>query len=207
MCSSSAGNLPSLELQRQIQAVLFIASEGATISEIASSTGAPVSAVRRILEELSEHFAESHGMEVLELGGKWFMSTAADMSEVLERFHEADESERVRLSRASMETLAVVAYNQPVTRSEIEEIRGVRCDRVIETLLSHGLIRIAGRRKSTGSPLLYRTTDRFLQIFGLGAISDLPTVAEIEELRRSQLPTPTEQDQVFRSEDFEDAAE
>ncbi len=183
---------PKLELLRQIQAVLFLASDGATVSEIAAATGASSAEVRRALAHLAEHFVEDHGMEVLELGGKWFMATAADMNPVLERFHEADASERVRLSRASMESLAVVAYNQPVTRSEIEEIRGVRCDRVIETLLGYGLIRIAGRRKSTGSPLLYRTTDRFLQIFGLGAISDLPTVAEIEELRRGQLPDPAE---------------
>ena len=71
-----------------------------------------------------------------------------------------------------------------MTRSEVESIRGVRCDRVIDTLLGYGLVRIAGRRKSTGSPLLYRTSTRFLEIFGLGAISDLPTVAELEDLRR-----------------------
>ena len=102
----------------------------------------------------------------------------------MDKFHAADESERVRLTRASLETLAVIAYSQPVTRSEIEAIRGVRCDRVIDTLLGYGLARIAGRRKSTGSPLLYRTTTKFLEIFGLGAISDLPTIDELEELRR-----------------------
>jgi segregation and condensation protein B len=106
-----------------------------------------------------------------------------DVADAVDSFREANERERIRLSKAALETLAVVAYNQPVTRSEIEDIRGVRCERVIETLLSHGLVRISGRKKSTGSPLLYRTTDSFLKVFGLGAISDLPTVSEIEELR------------------------
>ncbi len=85
------------------------------------------------------------------------------------------------MSRAAVECLAIVAYNQPVTRAEIEEIRGVRCERVLETLLSCGVIRIAGRRKGTGSPLLYRTTDAFLEHFGLSAISELPTLEEVEE--------------------------
>ncbi len=96
-----------------------------------------------------------------------------------------------------METLAVIAYNQPVTRSEIEEIRGVRCERVIETLLSHTLIRIAGRRKGTGSPLLYRTTDRFLETFGVLSISELPTLEELDELAPADEPqfVPVEEDE------------
>jgi len=81
-----------------------------------------------------------------------------------------------------MESLAVIAYNQPVTRSEIEEIRGVRCERVLDTLLSHGLIKIAGRGKGTGSPLLYRTTEHFLEIFGLDSISELPSLEELADL-------------------------
>lgn len=80
----------------------------------------------------------------------------------------------------------MVAFSQPVTRSEIEEIRGVRCDKVLETLLTNGLIRVAGRKKGTGTPLLYRTTDKFLEIFGLNAISDLPTLEEIQEMYSSE---------------------
>ena len=171
-------------LKRQIEAVLFIATDGASAQELASATGHTTAAVRKILNALRDDFSKSHGMEVVELGGKWFMTSAEDMSDTLEKFRVANESEHVRLTRASLETLAVIAYSQPVTRSEVESIRGVRCDRVIDTLLGYGLVRIAGRRKSTGSPLLYRTSTRFLEIFGLGAISDLPTVAELEDLRR-----------------------
>ena len=171
-------------LKRQVEAVLFIATDGATVQELSSATGQTSSAVRKVLNMMRDDYSKTHGMEVVELGGKWFMTSAGDMSETLERFRVANESEHVRLTRASLETLAVIAYSQPVTRSEVESIRGVRCDRVIDTLLGYGLVRIAGRRKSTGSPLLYRTSPRFLEIFGLGSISDLPTVAELEELKR-----------------------
>ena len=171
-------------LKRQVEAVLFIATDGATVQELSSATGQTSAAVRKVLNMMRDDYSKTHGMEVVELGGKWFMTSAGDMSETLERFRVANESEHVRLTRASLETLAVIAYSQPVTRSEVESIRGVRCDRVIDTLLGYGLVRIAGRRKSTGSPLLYRTSPRFLEIFGLGSISDLPTVAELEELKR-----------------------
>ncbi len=180
---------PENLLVRQIEAILFVAADGASVPEISLATGQPAASVRKVLARLSESYALSHGLEIVELGGKWFMTTASDLSETMDKFHAADESERVRLTRASLETLAVIAYSQPVTRSEIEAIRGVRCDRVIDTLLGYGLARIAGRRKSTGSPLLYRTTTKFLEIFGLGAISDLPTIDELEELKRHR-PEP-----------------
>lgn len=110
------------------------------------------------------------------------MTTTDDVSETVADFRDTALTQKIRLSRAAIETLAVIAYNQPATRSEVEEIRGVRCERVIETLLSHGMVRIAGRKKGTGSPLLYRTTDLFLETFGLSAISELPTLEELQEL-------------------------
>lgn len=169
---------------KRIEAVLFVASEGATATELAEAVGIDEKTVLAGLEALSVKYREgSHGIEVAFLGGAWHLCTVLDVADAVDSFREANERERIRLSKAALETLAVVAYNQPVTRSEIEDIRGVRCERVIETLLSHGLVRISGRKKSTGSPLLYRTTDSFLKVFGLGAISDLPTVSEIEELR------------------------
>lgn len=182
--SSSQHETSDRLLTRQIEAILFVGTDGVSAHEISLATGRPAATVRKALERMSEDFAAGHGMEVVELGGKWFMTTAGDLSETLDKFRAADASEHVRLTRASLETLAVIAYSQPVTRSEIETIRGVRCDRVIDTLLGYGLARIAGRRKTTGSPLLYRTTPKFLEIFGLGGISDLPTIEEIEDLRR-----------------------
>lgn len=172
-------------LKRQIEALLFVGTDGVSVQEISMATGQSASAVKSALSRMSTDYGSEHGMEIVELGGKWFMTSASDLSETLDKFHAVDASEHVRLTRASLETLAVIAYSQPVTRSEIESIRGVRCDRVIDTLLNYGLVRIAGRRKSTGSPLLYRTTTKFLEIFGLGGISDLPTISEIEDLRRN----------------------
>jgi segregation and condensation protein B len=120
-------------------------------------------------------------LALLALAGGWQMVTSSDLEEMLLRFRDVAGNNRVRLSKAALETLAVIAYNQPVTRSEIEEIRGVRSDRVVETLLGHGLIRVAGRKKGTGTPLLYRTTDRFMELFGLYSIADLPSREELED--------------------------
>lgn len=113
------------------------------------------------------------------------MSTAPDLADRIDAFR-SENAPVTRLSKAALETLAVVAYAQPVTRSEVEEFRGVRSDRALETLLSHGLVKVAGRRKSPGSPLLFRTTDVFLRAFDLGALSELPTLEELQELDPSE---------------------
>lgn len=171
-------------LLKQVEAVLFVASEGASVDQVASAVGLDVDRTLAALEDLSRSYSEGErGLEVVFLGGRWHLCTAPETSSSVDSFRENSERENIRLSKAALETLAVIAYNQPVTRSEVEEIRGVRCERVIDTLLTHGIIRISGRKKATGSPLLYRTGDSFLKVFGLGSISDLPTVAEIEELR------------------------
>jgi segregation and condensation protein B len=108
------------------------------------------------------------------------MATAPDLAEAVASFRDLGTA-RIRLSKAALETLAVVAYAQPTTRSEIEEIRCVRCDRTIETLLRHGLVRVAGRKRTTGAPLLYRTSDRFLDQFGLDSLSGLPSLEDLQE--------------------------
>ena len=134
------------------------------------------------LSELAAHLEGGHGLVLRSVAGGWVLETNPHFAEVLALFRDTSRRGRVRLSRAAVETLAVISYNQPVTRSEVEELRGVRSERVIETLLSHGLVRIAGRKKASGSPLLYRTTPRFLELFGLEAIADLPSLEELGEL-------------------------
>jgi segregation and condensation protein B len=133
-------------------------------------------------------FREGHGIAIVESPGGWRMSSSEDVADIVAVFRDTAMTQKIRLSKAAVETLAVIAYNQPVTRSEVEDIRGVRCERVIETLLSHGMIRIAGRRKGTGSPLLYRTTERFLEVFGVASISELPTLEELDELAPPENP-------------------
>ena len=134
------------------------------------------------LSELAAHLEGGHGLVLRSVAGGWVLETNPHFAEVLALFRDTSRRGRVRLSRAAVETLAVISYNQPVTRSEVEELRGVRSERVIETLLSHGLVRIAGRKKASGSPLFYRTTPRFLELFGLEAIADLPSLEELGEL-------------------------
>jgi len=166
---------------RQLEALLFVATQPLTEDELAGALGISPGAARDGLSRLRAAYAAGRGIILLRLAGGWQLATAPDMEGVVADFQSTSAAQRVRLSKAALETLAVVAYNQPVTRSEVEEIRTVRCDRVIDTLLKHGLVRVAGRRKSMGNPLLFRTTDRFLELFGLDAISALPTLEELQE--------------------------
>lgn len=169
-------------LAAQIEAVLFLAVSPVPSGELQSVLGVSGGEVSSALSELAAHLEGGHGLVLRSVAGGWILETNPHFAEVLALFRDTSRRGRVRLSRAAVETLAVISYNQPVTRSEVEELRGVRSERVIETLLSHGLVRIAGRKKASGSPLLYRTTPRFLELFGLEAIADLPSLEELGEL-------------------------
>ncbi|HBG14009.1 MAG TPA: SMC-Scp complex subunit ScpB [Synergistaceae bacterium] len=173
---------PLSPIARSVEAVLFVAVQPVGVKELASVTGVTEEAVERALEEIKERYKKCHGLCLLNIAGGWSMATSPEQEEVVTLFRDVALSQRIRLSKAALESLAVIAYSQPVTRSEIEEIRGVRCERVLDTLLKHGLIRVAGRRKGSGTPLLYRTTDFFLALFGLGSISDLPTLDEMQDI-------------------------
>lgn len=181
MCESNSLPAPS-RLERVLEALLFVAGEPLSIREMAQATGEKTGTVRKALSNLTEHYAQGHGLCLLRLGGGWQMVTAESVAENISTFRETFQSQRVRLSKPALETLSVIAYNQPVTRSEVEEIRGVRCDRVLETLMRLGLARVAGKKKGTGNPLLYRTTTRFLDVFGLDAISSLPSMEDLAEI-------------------------
>jgi segregation and condensation protein B len=169
-------------LSAQIEAILFLAASPVPESELKSVLGVSGQELGEAIIELSGHLGSGHGLVVKSAADGWVLETNPHFAEVLSVFRDTAQRRRVKLSKAAVETLSVVAYNQPVTRSEVEDLRGVRCERVIETLLAHGLIRISGRKKASGSPLLYRTTSRFLDVFGLEAIADLPTLEELNEL-------------------------
>lgn len=166
---------------RQIEALLFVSTQPIAEETLAQSLGRSPKAVRETISRLQAAYGEGRGVTLLKLAGGWQMVTASDLEETVANFQGTLIAQRVRLSKAALETLSVVAYNQPVTRAEVEEIRTVRCDRVIDTLLKHGLVRVAGRKKSVGNPLLYRTTDRFLELFGLESIASLPTLEELQD--------------------------
>jgi segregation and condensation protein B len=189
-------------LAAQIEAVLFLAAAPVPEEELRTVFGLSGREVGAALEELGEHLGRGHGLVLRSAAGGWVLETNPHFAEVLSLFRDTVRKRHIRLSKAAVETLAVVSYNQPVTRGEIEDLRGVRCERVIERLLSYGLIRISGRKKTSGSPLLYRTTDRFLDLFGLEAVADLPTLEELEEL--SAVPVSAEdergEEQAFEAE-------
>lgn len=179
--SCSSAHEPLGFLEKQIEALLFVAGQPVSVKELSVLLDRPPVDIERSVRRIEEHYAAEHGLLILHLAGGLQMATIPEVSEVVETFREGFQSQRIHLSKASLETLAVIAYNQPTTRADIEEIRKVRCDRVIDTLLKHGLIRVAGRKKSTGMPLLYRTTDRFLELFGLDSLSDLPSLEDLAE--------------------------
>lgn len=173
-------------LERQVEAMLFVSPQPVSSQEIASYLGVSQTRVDDAVKTLKETYARSHGLTILSVAGGWQMATSPDLAEAIEAFSNSVSMQKVRLSKAALETLSVIAYNQPVTRSEIEDIRSVRCDRVVDTLMKHGLVRIAGRKKSIGSPLLFRTTDRFLEIFGLAGINSLPSLDELKDYRTEE---------------------
>ncbi len=181
--SGSSGMTPLNDLEKVLEAMLFVSSEPVRIKDLSDLLDERPQTIENAFYYLQKNYETGgRGMEILRVAGGWQMVSHHDLNDILENFTDNVRRQKIRLSKAAMECLAVTAYNQPVTRSEIEEIRGVRCERVLDTLLSHKLIRIAGRGKGTGSPLLYRTTDNFLTLFGLDSISDLPTLEELDEI-------------------------
>ena len=175
--------MPSIAL-RLVEAVLFAAEGPLTPQEIARHTGLEES-VAPHLAALAEHYA-GRGIELVERGGRWHFQTAADLSHILRRERE----EPRKLSRAAVETLAIIAYHEPVSRAEIEAIRGVQVARgTLDVLLEAGWIRPAGRREVPGRPLIYATTPDFLSHFGLASRRDLPG---IDDLRAAGLLDPVD---------------
>ena len=162
------------EFTRSVEAVLFASPEPMSPDEIGRHAGE--GDVAAALAGLAERYA-GHGIELVERGGRWHFQTAPDLAHLLRRTRE----EPRRLSRAATECLAIVAYHEPVTRAEIEAIRGVQISKgTIDVLMEAGWVRTAGRRESPGRPLLYATTPGFLTHFGLGSRRDLPGIDDLK---------------------------
>jgi segregation and condensation protein B len=160
---------------RTVEAVLFAAEEPMTADEIAAHVGEHVD-VAAALQELARHY-DGRGVELVERGKRWHLQTAPDLAHILRR--ERDESRR--LSRAAVETLAIIAYHEPVSRAEIEAIRGVQISKgTLDVLMEAGWVRPAGRREVPGRPLIYATTTAFLAHFGLESRRDLPGIDDLK---------------------------
>jgi segregation and condensation protein B len=142
--------------------------------------GATPALARELVDELNAGWREQgRAVEIWEVAGGYQLRTRPEYKGYLQQL---EKDRPLRLSRASLETLAVVAYKQPATRAEIEHVRGVDVGAVLRSLVERKLVRIAGHREVPGRPIVYGTTKRFLEVFGLGALSDLPTLREIQEL-------------------------
>ena len=171
------------ELARAVEATLFASAEPMTADEIALHV--PDGDIQGALRSLADHYG-GRGVELVERGGRWHFQTAPDLAHLLRRTRE----EPRRLSRAATETLAIIAYHEPVSRAEIEAIRGVQISKgTIDVLMEAGWVRTAGRREGPGRPLLYASTTDFLTHFGLSSRKDLPG---IDDLKAAGLLDPLE---------------
>jgi segregation and condensation protein B len=166
-------------LAKLLEAALFAASRPLTLDELATlDDSAGLEGTRAALEELRAAYAgEDHGVELLEIADGWQFLTRPEYAETIERAQFALRPRR--LSPAALETLAIIAYRQPVGRVEVDEIRGVDSGAVIDKLVERGLVEIQSRGEGLGRPLLYGTTPPFLEILGLKSLDDLPRLEEL----------------------------
>ena len=176
-----------IELKSALEAIIYAADEPATVEHLASVLGEEKHLVRAALDELVASFAnDERGVEIRAVAGGYRVYTKPQHHDLVRRFIKSLRPP-LRLTMPALETLAVIAYKQPVTQPEIQEIRGVNCAGVIETLLEKRLVTTAGRKQVIGRPILYRTSKDFLMRFGLGDLDELPSLKEFEALAREAL--------------------
>ena len=172
------------QLKAILEAIVYVTDEPLSAQQMAAALERPIDLVKRLLDELVEEFAApGHGLSIREIAGGYKMATKAEHHEAVRSFVKKL-TPPLKLSLAALETLAVIAYKQPVTTPEIMDIRGVQGASVLQTLLDRKLIAEAGRKSVVGKPILYKTTKEFLVQFGLKDLSELPTLKEFEELGR-----------------------
>jgi segregation and condensation protein B len=182
----SSGNEDE-QLQAILEAIVYITDEPLTAQQIAAAIGQPIDRVKRALDQLVADYAKpERGLSIREIAGGYKMATKAEHHEAVRAFVKKL-TPPLKLSLPALETLAVIAYKQPVTTPEIMDIRGVQGAGVLKTLLDRKLIAEAGRKDVVGRPLTYKTTKEFLVQFGLKDLKELPTLKEFEELGRMEL--------------------
>jgi segregation and condensation protein B len=184
---------PTTSLKRVVESLIFAADEPITAKQIreliesdsadgyAESEGVLPQKLRALVDELNDEYdRESKPYHIQAVAGGYIFATNKDVSSYVSKLHR--EQSRRRLTQAALETLAIIAYKQPITKVELETVRGVQSDYIIKSLLEKDLISIVGRQQTVGRPLLYGTTNRFLIHFGLNSLNELPKPREIEEL-------------------------
>ncbi|MEG6585676.1 SMC-Scp complex subunit ScpB [Dendrosporobacter sp. 1207_IL3150] len=162
-----------------IEALLFACAEPLPAVKLAALLDLPVDKIVIILDEMvSAMKDDSRGLTIVEVAGGYQLCTKPELASIVERLAHSQEP---RLSSAALETLAIVAFRQPITRLEIESIRGVKTDKVIANLVERGLIKEVGRKEAIGRPILYGTTEDFLKCLGLNSLEDLPTLPDMNK--------------------------
>jgi segregation and condensation protein B len=176
--SSDQTAATDLPLSMKLEALLFVAAEPVTTAQLATALDVAPSVIERGLNELDASLS-ARGLRLQRHTGRVQLTTAPQLAELVERFLGLEAT--THLSRAALETLAIIAYQQPVTRPHIDAIRGVNSDSMLKSLLNKGLILESGRADGPGRPFLYSTTPEFLQHFGLNSILEMPPLATAEE--------------------------
>ncbi len=174
---SESENTTGLSLAAQLEALLFVALEPVTPGQLAAALESTTAEVNSALDDLDASL-RTRGLRLQRFSGRVQLTTAPETGEAIERFLGLEATSH--LSRAALETLAIIAYQQPVTRPQVDSIRGVNSDGVMRSLLSKGLIQEGGRAEGPGRPILYSTTPEFLQHFGLNSLNELPPL-ELKE--------------------------
>ena len=190
------------EIRKIIEALLFASPDPLTQTKVNGIFDPDTPNLKEVIEGLNEQYAqEDHAFEINQVAGGYQLVSRREYENFIRRM--LNKSSRLTLSTAALDSLAIIAYKQPMGRYEIEAIRGVDSSGVLKTLLNRNLIRIKGRDSGPGRPLLYQTTDKFLEHFGLNRLSDMPKLKEITELMEAD-PTLGEQIAVFEEENPED---
>lgn len=166
------------EKKSLIEAILFISGEPLTLASLKGSTELPEPELKQLLDEMiAEYKQRNGGLLLIEIANGYQMVTNPHYSQWIRKFKSTAASSK--LSMPALETLAIIAYKQPIIKAELEQIRGVNSDGVVKTLLDRRLIKIMGRKEVPGKPLLYGTTREFLEYFGLKDLTELPTLSEL----------------------------
>jgi segregation and condensation protein B len=199
------------EIQASLEAIIYAADDPATLDQISKALGIEKPEARAALEQLvTAYQTEDRGIEVRKVAGGWRFYTKAQHHDVVRKFIKSLQPP-LRLTMPALETLAVIAYKQPVTVPEINEIRGVHVGGVIKTLLEKRLITTAGRKEVIGRPILYRTSKQFMMRFGLSDLDELPSLKEFEALAQAALGSdegiaePQPEDSAANAEEIVDA--
>ena len=180
--SCQGSPLRPAEVKSILEAILFSANEPISLKQLSQVfENVSIDAIRDRMTELGDEYqGTNRSFQLIEIANGFQICTHPEYYNWIEKFY--TRQVRVRLSPSALETLAIVAYKQPVTRTKVEDIRGVNSDSVLNSLIQKGLVRIAGRQPGQGRPLLFSTTDEFLDQFGLKDLSELPSMEEIEQI-------------------------